>query len=113
MAAPQVPDPYYPLDGNVGYDVRHYDIHDRYRFGDKRLSGVTKIRLVPSVELTTFNLDLLLRVDRVRVAGAAAEFEKLERPRARDHPGHAARGRRAGRYARALPRLPRSHRVAG
>ena len=77
MAAPQVPDPYYPLDGNVGYDVRHYDIHDRYRFGDKRLSGVTKVRLVPSVELTTFNLDLLLRVDRVRVDGAAADFEKL------------------------------------
>jgi aminopeptidase N len=76
MAAPQVPDPYYPLDGNAGYDVRHYDIHDRYRFGDKRLSGVTKVRLVPSVELTTFNLDLLLRVDRVRVAGAAADFEK-------------------------------------
>ena len=75
-AAPQVPDPYFPLDGNVGYDVRHYDIHDRYRFGDRRLSGVTKIRMVPTTDLTTFNLDLLLAVDDVEVDGRSAEFDK-------------------------------------
>ncbi|RHW27795.1 M1 family peptidase [Nocardioides immobilis] len=75
-AAPQVPDPYYPADGNAGYDVRHYDIHDRYRFGDRHLKGVTTVRLVPSEELTTFNLDLLLKVDAVRVDGVVADFEK-------------------------------------
>ena len=46
-AAPQVPDPYYPLDGNVGYDVLHYDIRDTYRMGDRHLVGTTTIRLVP------------------------------------------------------------------
>ena len=75
-AAPQLPDPYYPLDGNAGYDVRHYGIHASYRFGDQHLSGVTRIRLVPSTELTTFHLDLLLRVRAVRVDGQPAEFEK-------------------------------------
>ncbi|KAA1426251.1 M1 family metallopeptidase [Nocardioides antri] len=75
-AAPQVPDPYFPADGNVGYDVRHYDIHDRYRFGDRHLEGVTTVRLVPLRELTRFNLDLLLDVEAVRVDGVTAEFDK-------------------------------------
>jgi aminopeptidase N len=74
--APRIPDPYYPADGNVGYDVRHYDVHDTYRFSDRHLSGVTTIRLVPQQELTTFGLDLLLTVDAVRVDGAVADFEK-------------------------------------
>jgi aminopeptidase N len=74
--AAELPDPYYPADGNVGYDVRHYDIHDRYRFGDRHLAGVTTLRLVPQEELTTFSLDLLLDVDAVHVDGVAADFEK-------------------------------------
>ncbi|WP_183094302.1 M1 family metallopeptidase [Nocardioides stalactiti] len=74
--APQVPDPYYPMDGNVGYDVQHYDIHDTYRFGDGHLSGTTTVTLVPSVRLTSFNLDLLLAVDSVLVDGVEAEFDK-------------------------------------
>ncbi|MDZ5623164.1 M1 family metallopeptidase [Nocardioides bizhenqiangii] len=78
-AAPQVPDPYYPLDGNVGYDVLHYDIRDHYRFRNRHLSGVTRIRMVPSEELTTFNLDLLLDVSAVKVDGVAAEFAKPRR----------------------------------
>jgi aminopeptidase N len=75
-AAPLVPDPYFPQDGNVGYDVRHYDIHDRYRFADRHVSGVTTVRLVPQQELATFNLDLLLTPDAVQVDGVDADFEK-------------------------------------
>lgn len=75
-AAPQVPDPYFPADGNAGYDVQHYDIRDRYRMGSRFLSGVTTVRLVPGEQLSTFSLDLLLTVDAVRVDGVAAEFEK-------------------------------------
>lgn len=75
-AAPQVPDPYFPADGNVGYDVKHYDIHDRYRFGDRHLSGVTTVRLVPQRALARFNLDLLLEADQVLVDGVVADFEK-------------------------------------
>ena len=74
--APQVPDPYFPADGNVGYDVLRYDIHDRYRFADRHISGVTTIRLVPTADLTTFNLDLLLDVDSVQVAGIDADHDK-------------------------------------
>ena len=43
--APGIGDPYFPLDGNGGIDVASYDIHDRYRFGEGRLSGWTAIRL--------------------------------------------------------------------
>ncbi|MEZ0578894.1 M1 family metallopeptidase [Nocardioides sp. MH1] len=75
-SAPRVPDPYYPADGNAGYDVLHYDIHDTYRLGERRLSGVTTIRLAPSVELAELDLDLLLKVDSVEVDGQPAEFEK-------------------------------------
>lgn len=78
-AAPQVPDPYYPLDGNVGYDVLHYDIRDTYRMGERYLFGTTTIRLVPSQDLSTFHLDLLLRPKAVRIDGAAVEFEKTNR----------------------------------
>ncbi len=77
-AGPQVPDPYYPADGNVGYDVLHYDIHDSYRMGDRHLSGVTTIRLVPVVDLPTFNLDLLLRVTAVKIDGESADFQKSD-----------------------------------
>jgi aminopeptidase N len=78
-AAPQVPDPYYPLDGNVGYDVLHYDIRDTYRMGDRYLFGATTIRLVPSQDLSTFHLDLLLKPTAVKVDGATVEFEKANR----------------------------------
>ncbi len=73
---PQVPDPYFPQDGNVGYDALHYDIHDRYRFGDKHLAGTTTVRLVPLEELTSFSLDLLLRPDSVEIDGVDAAFAK-------------------------------------
>jgi aminopeptidase N len=78
-AAPHVPDPYYPADGNVGYDVLHYAIHDSYRMGDRHLAGVTTIRLVPLVNLPTFNLDLLLRATSVKIDGQIADFEKSDR----------------------------------
>ncbi len=78
-AAPQVPDPYFPADGNVGYDVLHYDIHDEYQFTDGHLSGETTIRLVPSQKLTTFNVDLLLDVDAVTVDGEDAGFAKPDK----------------------------------
>jgi aminopeptidase N len=77
-AAPQVPDPYFPEDGNVGYDVLHYDIHDRYRFDDKYLAGTTTVRLKPLAELSSFNLDLLLTVDSVKIDGVEAAFDKAD-----------------------------------
>ena len=37
--APGAGDPYFPEDGNGGYDVRHYDLDLRYRPASDRLSG--------------------------------------------------------------------------
>jgi aminopeptidase N len=76
-AEPQVPDPYFPADGNVGYDALHYDIRDTYRMGDRFLAGTTTIRLKPLADLSSFNLDLLLRATAVRVDGMPADFEKV------------------------------------
>ena len=36
-------DPYFPLDGNGGIDVLHYDVRDRYGLADRRLSGRTTL----------------------------------------------------------------------
>ena len=36
-------DPYFPLDGNGGIDVLHYDVHDRYEFGSGGSPGWTTL----------------------------------------------------------------------
>jgi aminopeptidase N len=69
-------DPYFPLDGNGGIDVRHYDVDVAYDFATGRLSGRTTVTLRATRDLSRFNLDLLLPVHSVRVDGAPAEFAK-------------------------------------
>ncbi len=69
-------DPYFPRDGNGGIDVRHYDVRVRYDFATGRLVGRTTLRLRATRALSRFNLDLLLPVREVRVAGAPARFRK-------------------------------------
>src|SRR5687767_13967234 len=69
-------DPYFPLDGNRGYDVKHYRISNSYDPDTDRLDGTTRIRATATEELTRFSLDLVLAVDRVRVDGRAADFTK-------------------------------------
>ena len=69
-------DPYFPLDGNGGIDVLSYNIHDRYRFGQRRLSGWTALRLTATEALSGFNLDFLLPVSRVEVDGHRATFDQ-------------------------------------
>lgn len=76
-------DPYFPLDGNGGIDVRHYDVGVTYEFetADEpaTLTGVTTLEVLAKQDLSSFNLDLLLGVDGVEVDGAPAEFEKAGR----------------------------------
>ncbi len=77
LAAPQpgaagIGDSYWPLDGNGGIDVRHYDIRNRYRFAGGRLSGTTTITLRATQDLSSFRLDFLLPVSRVTVDGLVA-----------------------------------------
>ncbi|HEY0644819.1 MAG TPA: M1 family metallopeptidase [Nocardioides sp.] len=70
--APGIGDPYWPLDGNGGIDVRSYAIDNRYGFASKRLSGRTTVRLVATSDLESFSLDFLLEVDEVTVDGTPA-----------------------------------------
>ena len=69
---PGIGDPYFELDGNGGIDVVQYRIHDRYRFGQRRLSGWTGLTVHATQDLSQFNLDFLLPVTRVTVNGRAA-----------------------------------------
>jgi aminopeptidase N len=71
-------DPYWPLDGNGGIDVRSYAIANRYALDTKRLSGRTTVELTATSDLTSFSLDFLLRVSEVTVDGASADFARSD-----------------------------------
>lgn len=77
-------DPYFPLDGNGGIDVEHYDVDVTYEFetadAPATLTGVTTLAVRAKRDLSSFNLDLLLGVDAVEVDGVpAADFAKAGR----------------------------------
>ena len=75
-------DPYFPLAGNGGIDVVHYDLDLEYTPAppepaplEGRLDGVATIDLVPTQDLSRFNLDLRgLTATAVTVAGKVATF---------------------------------------
>ena len=72
--APGIGDPYYPLDGNGGYDVGHYDIRLSYQPAGDELSGTTTITAKATQDLSSFNLDFLLKVGSLRVNNVPAAF---------------------------------------
>ncbi len=73
-------DPYFPKDGNGGYDVEHYDVNvERYDLRTTALSGWTEITARATEHLASFHLDLMLDVDAVSVNGVPAEFAKVGR----------------------------------
>ena len=53
-----VGDPYYPLDGNGGYDVSHYNLDLRYDPATDLLAGRATIKARATKHLSSFNLDL-------------------------------------------------------
>jgi aminopeptidase N len=67
-------DPLYPLLGNGGYDVVHYDVALRYRPTDNTLEGLVSFQAVATQDLSAYNVDLQsmsvrsVDVDGVRVA---------------------------------------------
>jgi len=70
-------DPYYPLDGNGGYDVGRYDLDVRYDPDTDELTGRAAVEAVAGQELSTFNLDLHgLSVESVTVDGRAASWRR-------------------------------------
>ncbi len=75
--APGVGDPYFPRDGNRGYDVKRYRLDLRYRPATGRLAGVATITARSTQDLSRFNLDLDgLQVQSVRVNGHRATWRR-------------------------------------
>jgi hypothetical protein len=75
--APGIGDPYFPLDGNGGYDVKHYDLALRYDPATDVLGGVASIRILATQNLSSFDLDLVgLDVRSVTVGGRAARWRR-------------------------------------
>jgi aminopeptidase N len=70
-------DPYFPHQGNGGYDVRHYDLSYSYDPSTDRLDGVNVVSAVATQDLSRFDLDLQqLDVSAVEVDGKRASFER-------------------------------------
>ncbi|HET6876827.1 MAG TPA: M1 family metallopeptidase [Jatrophihabitans sp.] len=72
--APGAGDPYFPLQGNGGYDVAHYDLRINYHPKTHRLTGHEVIRATATTALSRFDLDLrrFMHADTVRVDGRPA-----------------------------------------
>lgn len=70
-------DAYWPLDGNGGIDVRHYDIDVDYDFVTGQLDSTTVLTLRTTQPLSRFNLDLLARPSTVTVGGVPASFDHV------------------------------------
>lgn len=78
--SPGAGDPYYPTDGNGGYDVADYDVNITYDPASRHLDGTTKITATTTKDLSRFNLDLHeLHVDSVAVNGKKAEFDRARK----------------------------------
>ncbi len=80
LAAPTgsgIGDPYYPDDGNPGYDVKGYHVNVRYHPESKRMDAVTTVTSTAKARLSSFHLDLIgMKVTRVTVNGAKATFTR-------------------------------------
>jgi aminopeptidase N len=70
-----VGDPYFPHEGNGGYDAQHYDLELAYDPASDRLDGVATISANATQDLSSFDLDLQqLDVSKVTVDYQPAEF---------------------------------------
>jgi hypothetical protein len=70
-------DPYFPLDGNGGYDVRHYGLDLAYEPSTDVLSGVERINARATQNLSRFNLDFAgMTVRAIWVDGRSALWSR-------------------------------------
>jgi aminopeptidase N len=73
VGAPGLGDPFFPLAGNGGYDVAHYDLDLAYDPATKVLDGTAEIAATATESLSRFDLDLRgFTVAGVRVNGRPA-----------------------------------------
>lgn len=70
-------DPYYPLDGNRGYNVVSYHVQLDYFAGGQTIRARTIVRAVSKERLESVHLDLVgLRVDGIQVNGRRASWTR-------------------------------------
>ena len=75
--APGIGDPYFPLDGNGGYDVSHYDLNVYYDPPSDVLRGLERIDAKAKQDLSSFNLDLVgMNVQAIFVNGDPARWRR-------------------------------------
>ena len=68
-------DPYFPAEGNGGYDAQHYDVAFSYDPADGRLKGTTSVTALATQDLSRMSLDLQqLNVHKVTVDGKDAAY---------------------------------------
>ncbi len=77
VGADSLGDPYFPRQGNGGFDVRHYDIDFTYDPGTRQLTATATITAVATQDLSRFSLDFAgPAVRAVTVNGTAAAFSR-------------------------------------
>ncbi|MFB4311385.1 M1 family metallopeptidase [Actinomadura sp. GTD37] len=75
--APGVGDPYFPLEGNGGYDVRHYSLDLGYDPEHDQLDGTVTITARATQNLSRFDLDLSgMDVERIWVDRRRADYTR-------------------------------------
>src|SRR3954447_11075099 len=75
--APGIGDPYFPLDGNGGYDATPYDLNVAYDPKTDVLRGLAAIDIVAKQDLSSFNLDLHgLTVRTIFIDGSPARWSR-------------------------------------
>jgi aminopeptidase N len=76
-SASGIGDPYYPADGNPGYNVVSYHVVLDYFSRHQSIKATTVVRAIAKRRMTTFHLDLKgLRVDSISVGGRQARWAR-------------------------------------
>ncbi|MDT0212384.1 M1 family aminopeptidase [Rothia sp. ARF10] len=76
--APGIGDPYFPTDGNGGYDVADYDLRLAFDPATHVLQGTATVTATATQTLSSFNLDLNgLTVSAVTVDGSPARWRHV------------------------------------
>ena len=98
-------DPYYPSDGNSGYDVGSYHVKLSYFPARQTIRATTVVRARATARLATYHLDLDgLTVDAVRVGGQRATWTRSGEHELVDHARPPGPPRSALHDPRDLPR---------
>jgi aminopeptidase N len=71
-------DPYFPHDGNTGYEVKNYKLDLSYEPGADQLRGNATISATTTQDLSSFSFDFGLDTSGVTVNGTPADFKTAD-----------------------------------